>query len=74
MNGVVNGSEFLRKLKKLARRRGLAVVLVPDKGNGSHGRVYFGDQFTTIKDLKKEIAPGLLGGMLHDLGIRKEEL
>lgn len=71
---AVNGSEFLRKIKKLARRRGLAVVFLPDRGNGSHGRVYFGDRYTTVKDLKKEIGAGLLGSMLDDLGIHKEEL
>jgi hypothetical protein len=50
------------------------VVLLPDRGNGSHGRVYFGDRYTTVKDLKKEIGAGLLGSMLDDLGIDKEEL
>jgi mRNA interferase HicA len=70
----VNGNEFLRKIKKLARRRGLTVVFLPDRGNGSHGRVYFGDRFTILKDLKKEIGAGLFGSMLSDLGIRKEEL
>lgn len=70
----VNGNELLRKIKRLARRRGLAVVFLPDKGNGSHDRVYFGDRFTTVKDLKKEIGAGLLGSMLDDLGIRKEDL
>jgi mRNA interferase HicA len=73
-HGGVNGNEFLRKIKKLARRRSLAVVFLPGKGNGSHGRVYFGDRFTTVKDLKKEIGAGLLNSMLDDLGIRKEEL
>jgi mRNA interferase HicA len=50
------------------------VVFLPDRGNGSHGRVYFGDRFTTVKDLKKAIGAGLLGSMLDDLGIHKEEL
>ena len=71
---AVNGNEFLRKIKKLARRRGLTVVFLPDKGNGSHDRVYFGDRYTTVKDLKKEIGAGLLGSMLDDLGILKEDL
>jgi hypothetical protein len=50
------------------------VALFPDQCNGSHGRLYFGDRSTTLKDLKMEIGPGLLGSMLEDLGIRKEEL
>ena len=70
----MNGGEFLRRLKRLSRRRGVQVAYLPDKGNGSHGRVWFGDRFTTLKDLKKEIGPGLLSSMLADLGIRKEEL
>jgi predicted RNA binding protein YcfA (HicA-like mRNA interferase family) len=41
---------------------------------GSHGRLYVGDRFTTIKDRKKEIGPGLLAKMLRDLGIDPNDL
>lgn len=43
-------------------------------GKGSHGRLYYGARFTTLKDRKKEIGPGLLNAMLHQLGLTKEEL
>lgn len=43
-------------------------------GKGSHGRVYYGTAFTTIKDLKKEIGPGLLSKMLADLQLTKDGL
>jgi len=57
----VKGSEFARRVQKLARRKKIACYFVGDKGKGSHGRLYFGDEFTTLKDRKKEIGHDLLG-------------
>ena len=57
----VKGGEFLRKA-------------MPERGVGSHGTVYVGDRFTVVKDLKKELGPGLLADMCKQLGVRKEEL
>jgi len=73
-NRVVNGSEFLRKLKKAAKLRKLPFRWNPARGVGSHGTVYVGGRFAIVKDLKKELGPGLLSDMCNQLGIRKEEL
>lgn len=70
----VNGNEFERKIKKLGRRRGIAVAFDRGHGKGSHGRLYYGNRFTTLKDRKKEIGPGLLNAMLVQLGLTKEDL
>jgi mRNA interferase HicA len=70
----MKGSEFLRKLDRLAAKKGVSIRFIPDEGHGSHGRVYFGAEFTTLKDRKKEIGPGLLSKMCCDLGIDKREL
>jgi mRNA interferase HicA len=70
----VKGSEFLRKAQSLARRNHVWFAFVPAKGKGSHGRVYFGTAFTTLKDRKKEIGSGLLQGMCKDLGIDPRDL
>ena len=70
----VKGSEFLRRAKGVARRRGLRWQWEPERGVGSHGTFYLGDQFTVVKDLKKDIGPGLLAAMCRQLGIRKEDL
>ena len=43
-------------------------------GKGSHGRLYYGERFTTLKDRKKEIGPGLLNAMLAQLGLRRADL
>ena len=47
---------------------------VPQRGSGSHGTLYVGDRYTIVKDLKKELGPGLLSDMYKQLGIRKEDL
>jgi mRNA interferase HicA len=73
-NGNVKGSEFLRKVRSAARRRAVSYRWAPERGSGSHGTLYLGDRFTIVKDLKKELGPGLLSDMLKQLGIRKEDL
>ncbi len=70
----MNGDEFLRKVKKLAKRNQVAYVFIPAKGKGSHGRAYYGSAFTTVKDRKKEIGSGLLSAMCKQLGISPGDL
>lgn len=52
---MVKGSKFERRVRKLARSRKVSCQFVADKGKGSQGRLYLGDEFTTLKDRKKEI-------------------
>jgi mRNA interferase HicA len=68
--GVMNGNEF----KKLGRKRGVAVVFDSAPGKGSHGRLYYGSRFTTLKDRRQEIGPGLLKAMLDQLGLTRNDL
>jgi hypothetical protein len=70
----MTGGEFLRRLRKLGRRSGIAVRFDPEHGDGSHGRFYFGPAFTTLKDRKKELGKGLLHDMCAELGIDKKDL
>ncbi|NDJ11808.1 MAG: hypothetical protein EBY17_11550 [Acidobacteriia bacterium] len=72
--GIVKGAEFERRVQRLARRRKLVCVFVSDKGKGSHGRLYFGEEFTTLKDRKKEIGRDLLAKMCLDLKLDPHEL
>jgi len=72
--GGAKGGEFERRVQGLARRKKVACLFVEDKGKGSHGRLYFGDDFTTLKDRKKEIGRGLLAKMCRDLNIDPHEL
>ena len=73
-NQFVKGSEFLRKVQRLAKAKGLRCSFAPSKGKGSHGTLYLESAFTVLKDRKKEIGPGLLRAMCKDLRIDPNEL
>jgi len=70
----VKGSEFLRQLKIVAKRKKRAYRWEPERGHGSHGTVYLDGEYAVVKDLKKELSPGLLADMCKQLGIKKEDL
>ncbi len=70
----MNGHEFEGKIRRIGRRRRIVVSFDPGHGKGSHGRLYYGGRFTTLKDRKKEIGPGLLKAMLDQLGLTKRDL
>jgi predicted RNA binding protein YcfA (HicA-like mRNA interferase family) len=70
----MTGSEFEKRIRKVGRRHGVPVSFDRGPGKGSHGRLYYGDRFTTLEDRKKEIGPGLLAAMLEQLGLTREDL
>ncbi len=70
----MTGAELLRRLRRLARERGLRFEYESRHGKGSHGRVLLGERLATMKDPKKEIGPGLLHDMLRQLGLSRDDL
>ena len=70
----MTGREFERRIRRIARKRGIVVSFDAGHGKGSHGRLYYGARFTTLKDRRKEIGPGLLNAMLAQLGLTKADL
>ena len=70
----MNGHEFLKRLRRLGKTNGVNIRYDGKPGKGSHGRVYYGAAFTTIKDRKKEIGSGLFNKMLADLRLTKDDL
>ena len=71
---VVKGSELVRRLRKVGRQRGVVVELVPERGKGSHGTLYFGERFTVVRNLKDELKTGTLRAMLKQLGLAPQDL
>ncbi|HOC41429.1 MAG TPA: type II toxin-antitoxin system HicA family toxin [Thermoanaerobaculales bacterium] len=70
----VTGAEFIKKVKKLGRRRGVSVEFIVERGKGSHGTLYFGGRFTVVKHRAAELTPGLLHAMLKQLGLALDDL
>ena len=65
----MNGTEFVKCVRRLGHKNKITVRFESRPGKGSHGRLYYGSRFTTVKDRKKEIGKGLLHAMLNQLGI-----
>lgn len=70
----MDGAEFIRCITRLGKERGVVVRFEARQGKGSHGRLYYGERFTTVKDRKKEIGKGLLHAMLRQLGLALDDL
>lgn len=70
----MRGSEFVRRVRRVGRRRGISVELSPERGKGSHGTLYFGSRFTVLRNLKDEVKTGTLHAMLKQLGLTLEDL
>lgn len=70
----MKGSEFLRKIKKLGKEKGFKVILIQERGKGSHCTLEYGNCFTIIRNLKDELKTGTFNAMLKQLGIDKNEL
>jgi mRNA interferase HicA len=70
----LTGNEFLRKVKALGKRRGVAVILDASRGKGSHRTLYYGNAFTVIRDLKDELKTGTFHAMCSQLGIGPNDL
>jgi len=73
-NAKMKGAAFIRAIRKIGKARSTPVRFEPGHGKGSHGRLYYGARFTTVKDRKKEISDGLLNVMLSQLGLNKKDL
>lgn len=67
----MNGTEFIKRAKRYAKRTGQDFRFEPAHGKGSHGRLSIGEAFTTVK--RSEIPPGLFNAMLKQLKIKKED-
>jgi mRNA interferase HicA len=69
----MNGAELIRKLRRLAKVRGVEFEHEPRHGKGSHGQLLCGGHLTTVKDPKKEIGPGYCT-TCKQLGLTKDDL
>jgi len=70
----MRGSEFIRRVQALARRRGLASRVDEKRGKGSHVTLYFGDYLTVVRNPRDELKTGTLHAMCKQPGIRKDDI
>ena len=67
----MDGSEFIRRARRYAKKTGRTIRFDPRQGKGSHGALYVGDRRTTVK--RGKLKAGTLHSMLKQLNIPKED-
>ena len=70
----MKGSEFIKKVKRLAKANNLSARVDSKRGKGSHVTLYYGDRFTIVRNPKDELKTGTLKAMLKQLGINANEI
>lgn len=69
----MKANEFVHKVRRYAKARGLDFEWRPDLGKGSHGVLILGGRRTVVRNLKDELKTGTLHAMLKQLGIAADE-
>lgn len=70
----MTGNEFIRRVRALARTRGVPVQLDAKRGKGSHQVLFLGKTRTTVRNPKDQLKTGMLHAMCTQLGIRVTDL
>jgi mRNA interferase HicA len=70
----MRGNEFIRRVQKYAKARGLRCEWHPDLGKGSHGILILGDRRTVVRNPKDELKTGTFHGMLKQLGLSRGDI
>ncbi len=63
----------MKRVSELGAERAIPVRVEPKRGKGSHVTLYYGTRKTVVKDLRKEVAPGLLSAMIRQLGLSRRD-
>lgn len=70
----MRGNEFIRRVRRYAKRSGVAFEWRPDRGKGSHGLLILGDARTVVRNPKDELKTGTYHAMLKQLGLTEQEI
>ncbi len=70
----MTGEEFIRKVRKLGRKRGVDVWVDTKRGKGSHVMLYYGSRRTVVCSTSRDLGAGLLRAMCDQIGIDIRDL
>lgn len=73
-NLSMKGIEFIKRIRLLAKQRGVEVSLDKKRGKGSHVTLYFNGKRTIVRNPKDELKTGTFAAMLKQLGLEKDEI
>jgi len=71
---LMKGREFIDRVLKLAKARGVDARVDRKRGKGSHVTLYFGTAHTVVRNPKDELKSGTFNAMLKQLGLIKDDI
>ena len=67
--------ELIRRLRRIAKKRGVAFDVVASRGKGGHWTVQFGDVRLPVPQAHgRDLATGTLRSILRRFGVAREDL
>ncbi len=69
----VLAGQFIRKLRKYARKNNFEFEYLPEEGPGSHGTVILNGKLSAIVGERKMIREGLLKKICSDLDVKAKD-
>ena len=73
-NELMKGNEFIRKIKRLAKKRGIEAYVDKKRGKGSHLTLYVGERLTIVRNPSQELKTGTIKAMLKQLGLEENDI
>jgi mRNA interferase HicA len=70
----LKGSEFVSRVQKAVKEKGIHAEYRSERGKGSYGTPYFGSRRTIVGNLKDELKTGTFHAMLKQLGLKMKDL
>ena len=70
----MKGSEFIKRVRRAAKAKGIACVVDEARGKGSHVTLYLGVSFTIVRNPKDELKTGTFHAMLKQPGITLDDI
>lgn len=68
----MKGKEFIKRIRELAKEKGLHFEVDEKRGKGSHITLYYGDAKTVVRNPKDELKTGTLEAMKKQLGVKED--
>ena len=65
----MRGNEFIKRIQRLAKKKGIECRVEQWRGKGSHVTLYYGPRRTTVRNPRDELKTGTFHAMLAQLGI-----
>jgi len=70
---IMTGNDFIKRVRAIAKNKGVASHVDKKRGKGSHVLLYYDNNKTTVRNPKDELKKGTLHAMIKQLGLEPND-